>query len=105
MEWGLPLGGREKRKLVCPALSKFAKPAFIERTLVCTCLGQWKNCGLEQAMVLVVWFGRLCLRIGQMEILQLLQMKFFCLLLSTCYSYVLGGVEEDGGPALGGSPS
>jgi len=39
------------------------------------CLGQWGNYGVEWAVVLVVWFGRLCLRVGQMQILQLLQMK------------------------------
>lgn len=65
---------------------------------MCACLGQWGNCRLEQGVVLVVWFSRLCLRVGQMQILQLLQMKFFYLRFSISYSHVLAAVVGGNGP-------
>lgn len=59
-----------------------------------TLLRQWGNCRFEQAVMLVVWFGRLHLRVGQMQILQLLQMKFFYLFFSsTSYSHVWRGSD------------
>lgn len=67
------------------APSKFAKPAFLERTPEpCTCLGQQGNCRLEQAVLLVVWFGRLCLRVGQMQ-MKVSTSFFFFLPLTAMY--------------------